>query len=451
MPPTLVFVEDDATLRAVLERELRDFGYTVHGFANAEEALARANFANADVALFDLRLPGLSGLELLEAVRPTAPDLPVVFLTGQGSLPEAVRAMRAGAYDFLVKPAPLDQLELTLARAVEHHQLRAQNTRLKGLVEREVSPTGLIGSSAAMRTLLDSLPRIADAEANVLVLGENGTGKELVARAIHAASPRRDAAFVVVNCGAIPAELFESELFGHSRGAFTGADKQRPGLFELADGGTLFLDEIGELPLAMQPTLLRAVQFGEYRPVGADQERHANVRVLAATNRDLGEAVHAGQFREDLYHRIATLVVPIPPLRDRPGDVAELATAFLAQRSRGQSTPKRFTASALERLEHKRWTGNVRELENVVIRLSTLVEGPAIDAAAVELHDHSLRAPSTSALETLDLSLLERAAIVQALKRHRGHRARAAAELGIANKTLYNKIQAHGIGPDEWE
>ena len=451
MKTTIVFVEDDATLRLVLEREIRAFGYAVHSFASAEDALAQADFRAAQLGVFDLRLPGKSGIELLEAIQPRFPELPVIFLTGQGSLQEAVRAMRAGAYDFLVKPASLEQLELTLKRALDHAAMRAQNERLRGLVNRTAEDTGLIGSSPGMQALQGAIARVASSEANVLILGENGTGKELVARAIHAESPRHAAPFVVVNCGAVPAELFESELFGHSRGAFTGADKKRPGLFELAEGGTLFLDEIGELPIAMQPTLLRAVQFGEFRSVGSDQVSHADVRLLAATNRDLGEAVVKGEFREDLYHRVSTLVVSIPPLRDRHADVVELAEFFLAKLNRSAAEPKRLTPLAHARLKDKPWTGNVRELENVMIRLFTLVDGAVLDAKDLDAHMHTLRGREEARLETLDLAALERQAVVQALRRHRGARAQAAAELGVANKTLYNKIQQHGIDAAEWE
>jgi len=453
--PRLLFVEDDDTFRGVLTRELEGLGFVVTARADAEGALAFAAENTIDLALLDLRLGGSNGIDLLGSLKEIVSDVPVLFLTGQGSMSDAVEAMRAGAFDFLVKPTPLDELELVLARALEHGRLLRQNQRLKGLEGRD-EPKHLFGESPSMRALRDSIPRIAQSDASVLIQGENGTGKELVARAIHQSSPRSEEAFVVVNCGAIPAELFESELFGHARGAFTGADRRRLGLLALAEEGTLFLDEIGELPMSLQPALLRALQFGEYRPVGQERNEQADVRFLAATNRDLEDAVEAGEFREDLYHRIATLVVSVPPLRERGRDVEQLAERFLTLYNEHVDAEhrKRMSPAALERLLTHPWSGNVRELENVVTRAVTLVEGPLIELQDVERHLRPARrahARIDLGLPNLDLSTLERAAIVQALQKHGGHRARAAAELGLASKTLYNKIRNHGIAPNEWE
>lgn len=453
--PRLLFVEDDDTFRGVLTRELDGLGYTVTARADAEGALAFAAENTIDLALLDLRLGGTSGIELLGSLKQLAPGVPVLFLTGQGSMPDAVEAMRAGAFDFLVKPTPLDELELVLGRALEHGRLLRQNERLKSLDGRNKAKH-LLGESAVMRSLRDAIPRIAQSDASVLIQGANGTGKELVARAIHEASPRSEEAFVVVNCGAIPAELFESELFGHTRGAFTGADRRRLGLMALAEEGTLFLDEIGELPISLQPALLRALQFGEYRPVGQERNEQANVRFLAATNRELEESVEAGEFREDLYHRIATLVVHVPALRERGRDVELLAERFLTLYNEhvGEEQRKRMSPEALTRLGTHPWSGNVRELENVITRAVTLVEGPTIELADVERHLRPARranSPTETRLPSLDLATLERAAIVQALQKHAGHRARAAAELGLASKTLYNKIRNQGITRDEWE
>ena len=451
MKKHILFVEDDERFRKVLEREIAGFGYEVSGMPDGETAVKAAGETRFDVALFDLRLPGISGIELLESIHELDPGLPVVFLTGHGSLPDAVEAMRAGAYDFLIKPTPLDELELALQRALEHGRLRRQNRNLRTLADREAS-WEILGESQAVLELRRSIQRIAESEANVLVLGENGTGKELVARAIHRASPRRDSPFVVVNCGAIPNELFESELFGHARGAFTGAERKRQGLVELAEGGTLFLDEIGELPLAVQPALLRMLQFGEFRPVGSERNQTADARVVAATNRDLESGIEKGEFREDLYHRIATLEVVVPPLRERPGDVKLLALEFLSRHNREapESAAKELSPEALDRLAEQAWTGNVRELENVVFRLVTLVDGAVIEADDV---DRNVRSPAKRPrpeLSTLDLQTIERSAVVQALRLHQGHRERAAAELGVATKTLYNKIRQHCILPAEW-
>ncbi len=452
MRTRVLIVEDDNALRSVLEREVRAFGHATVGHATGEDALAFVRDNKVDLGLFDLKLPGMSGLELLEAIQEIVPGLPVVFLTGHGTVPDAVRAMRAGAHDFLVKPAPLDELEMTLQRALEYGRLRRENQLLRTLLDRDVA-SEILGQSPEVHELVRLIRKVAASEANVLISGENGTGKELVARAIHEASPRSASSFIVVNCGAIPADLFESELFGHRKGAFTGADRKRLGLIELAEGGTLFLDEVGELPLQLQPALLRAVQFGEFRPVGGERTEKADVRVLAATNRDLEDAIGQKEFREDLYHRLSTLKVEVPPLRAREGDAPYLAQKFLDRQNErsGTEAPKQFSPAALARLADHEWTGNVRELENVVVRLVTLVEGSTIEADDVDRHVKSVESRPRSTLETLDLQTLERSAVVQALRAHSGHREKAAADLGVAVKTLYNKIRQHGIGPREWD
>jgi len=446
----VLIVEDDDAFRSVLDREIGGFGHETSSHASAEAALEFVRRERVDVGLFDLTLPGMSGLELLAAVHRIAPGLPVVFLTGHGTLSHAVAAMRAGAYDFLVKPTPLDELDLTLQRALEFGRLRRQNRLLRTLVDRDVA-SEILGESRAIRELRAAIAKIAASDANVLVSGESGTGKELVARAIHQTSPRREGSFVVVNCGAIPAELFESELFGHERGSFTGADRKRLGLIELADGGTLFLDEVGELPLELQPALLRMVQFGEFRPVGGKRTEVVDVRIVAATNRELNDAIGTNDFREDLYHRLSTLTVDVPPLREREQDVPFLAGVFLDRYNHESAeTAKEFSPDALARLAAHSWTGNVRELENVVVRLVTLVEHQRIEAADVDRHLSQVGRRASVELASLDLKALERSAVVQALRRHAGHRERAAAELGVAVKTLYNKVRQHGIAPEEW-
>lgn len=452
MKPRLLFVDDDDTFRSVLARELTAFGYQVTPCPEAESALQILRKERMDVALIDLRMPGMDGLELLDAIRDLSPRLPVVILTGHGSFPHAVKAMRSGAFDFIAKPAPLEELELALQRATEHGGLARQNQRLRQLIARDIA-VDILGESEAIAQLRQSIGLMGRSPANVLIRGESGSGKELVARALHDASSRRDGAFVVVNCGAIPHELFESELFGHQRGAFTGAHKKRPGLVELAESGTLFLDEIGELPVSLQPALLRVIQFGEYRPVGADHTERVDVRFIAATNRNVEQAVHEGVFREDLFHRIATLGLEVPPLRDRGDDVQVLSNAMLL--AQNQSLPavqhKQFNNEALARLQAHRWPGNVRELENVIVRLVTLVPGTEIDAQDVEGQLQPFQSKQTSVeFQTLDLESLERSAILQALGRHMGVRGKAAAELGVAIKTLYNKINHHGIEPSEW-
>ncbi len=452
MKPRLLFVDDDDTFRTVLTRELTAFGYEVSACADGAAALDCLANEQQDAALVDLRMPGMNGLELLTAIRGLSPRMPVIVLTGHGSFPDAVNAMRQGAFDFLAKPIPLDELELALERAVEHGGLKRQNQRLRQLISRDVAPD-ILGESPAIQELRESIVLMGRSPANVLITGENGTGKELAARALHEASPRKDGAFVVINCGAIPHELFESELFGHAKGAFTGADSKRPGLVELAESGTLFLDEIGELSGELQSALLRVIQFGEYRPVGSDRTLRADVRFLSATNRDLEQAVAAGTFREDLFHRIGTLALEIPPLRERVGDIAVLTGALLARHNGRLPAEERksLAPAAIQRLQEQPWTGNVRELENVIIRLMTLVPGEEITGEDVQEQVRPLKATSSPArLDSLDLESLERMAVVQALRQHSGHRSRAAAELGVATKTLYNKIKQHRIEPPEW-
>jgi DNA-binding NtrC family response regulator len=438
--PRLLFVEDDATLRKVLARELDRFGYDVHAFDHPDAALAAAGELAPDLALIDLKLPGMDGIELLARLLALDADLPIVLLTGHGAVPEAVEAMRGGAYDFLTKPCPLDVLEACLQRARDRRELRRENARLRRLAEQD--PGGeIVGESAAIAELRATVAKIAASDANVLVLGENGTGKELVARRLHELGARRAHSFVVVNCAAIPAGLVESELFGHERGAFTGAERRRIGLLEAADGGTLFLDEVGELPLAVQPTLLRAVQFGEVRHVGGSAVQRVDLRVVAATHRDLQADVAAGRFREDLYYRLATLVVDVPPLRGRGADVELLATRLLVQQERALQRPLAFEPEALAALRRHDWPGNVRELENAIVRLATLAGGERIAAADVERHVlRQSRRRDGGALPTLDLDDLERIAVLAALEQCAGDKPRAAAVLGVSLKTLYNRL-----------
>ncbi len=452
MKPRLLFVDDDDTFRSVLHRELADLGYDVTSVADAELASVHLNHNRVDVALVDLRLPGMDGLEFLQVMKARDPQLPIILLTGHGSFPDAVAAMRAGAFDFLSKPARLEELDMALKRAIEHGTLRRQNLLLRKLITRRVAPE-ILGESPVIQQLRTSIERVGRSEAHVLIHGESGTGKELVARAIHDASPRRESAFVVVNCPAIPSELFESELFGHRKGAFTGAGRERLGLIALAEGGTLFLDEIGELPPSLQPSLLRAVQFGEYRPVGGEKEEHSDVRILAATNRNLSESIGTGGFREDLYHRLAALTLEVPPLRSREDDVILIAQHLLDSynQTAAPGQAKALADGAKQKLRDHPWSGNVRELENAIVRLSTLVDGEEIDASDVAAHVLAVGPSKLEDLPALNLELLERIAIVHAMRKHAGHRGRAAAELGVAIKTLYNRILHHAVTEVEWE
>jgi len=444
----LLFVDDDNALREVLKRELEDFGYAVSAFPEPFAALEYLAREAVDVALVDLRLPGIDGLELLRRLRALDEALPVVMLTGHGAVREAVEAMRHGAHDFLTKPVSLEQLERVLERASQARDLLQENRRLRRLAGTDAEASDILGDSPEIASVRELITRIGPSAAPVLVSGESGTGKELVARAIHAASPRAAKPFVVVHCGAIPESLIESELFGHERGAFTGAEKKRAGLFEAAHGGTLFLDELGELPLAVQPVLLRALQFGEVRSVGGNRVQTVDVRVVAATHRDLLAEVEQKHFREDLYYRLATLVIEVPPLRQRRGDIARLARVFLERESVKLGRKLTLAAAALEALTRLDWPGNVRELENAVTRLATLTAEAAIGAEDVERLVTVRRRPAAAggALPTLDIEELERLAVHAALEKHTGNKRAAAAELGVSPKTLYSKLAKYATG-----
>jgi len=449
--PRLLVVEDDESLRTVLGAELRRSGFTVATHATGLRVVDAAREHEPDVVLLDLHLPGTPGIDVLQQLLQHDPDLPVVVSTGHGTVELAVQAMRRGAFDFLTKPVALDVLEQTMRRAHAHAALLRENQRLRRAAAHADAGALVVTAHSAAAERLDRLvARVAPAGQNVLVTGESGTGKELVARRLHALSTRHAQPFVVVHCGAVPKSLVESELFGHTRGAFTGADQKRPGMFEAADGGTLFLDEIGELPLEVQPALLRAVQFGEIRPVGSDAIRKVDVRIVAATHRDLRSKVQDGTFREDLYYRLAVLEIVAPPLRERTEDIAPLAMAFLAREAQRAGRELSFDAAALDRLVAHRWPGNIRELENAIVRRGVLADGPVVTARDVDEHVFAGRRDSTAigALPTLELAELERLAIAAALQRFDGNKTKAAQALGIALKTLYNRLNAAEEPPE---
>ena len=450
-------VDDDPESLRLVERSLTREGYGVSGFGSAQEALdaLRASAEPVDLLISDLQMPVMSGLELLAQVREAWPDVVVILLTGQSELSVAVDAMRRGAYDYLTKPVhPSNTLVPAVRRAVEHGRLIRRNLFLQAKLDVAERSPGMIGDSKAMREVYSLVASVAPTDATVLVLGESGTGKELVARAIHAQSKRGGKAFIDVNCGALTESVLESELFGHAKGAFTGAVGARRGLFEEASGGTLFLDEVGELTQATQVRLLRVLQERNVRPVGSSETRDIDVRVIAATNRDLAARVEAGEFRQDLFYRLDVVSVHAPPLRDRAEDIPALVQHFLNKHSvRLGKRVEHVDAEALERLSQHGWPGNVRELENAVERAIVLAKGdvfgvellPAVlrgEKRATRVEDARFKHPLADAKAAFERDYLE-----QLLARADGQLARAARLAGIDASNLRRLLKRHGIEP----
>lgn len=381
----ILLVEDERSIRNVLRNILEDEGqgHQVIEAEDGRQALAAVSKEEPDLVLCDIKMPGMDGIEVLEKIRESAPDCPVIMISGHGDLETAVESMRKGAYDYIAKPPDLNRLLNTVRNALDRSHLVKENLSLKKKVSKKYQ---MIGASAALDRIKEMIDKVAPTEARVLITGPNGTGKELVAHALHEKSARSQAPMVEVNCAAIPAELIESELFGHKKGAFTSAVKDRKGKFELAHGGTLFLDEIGDMSLSAQSKVLRALQENKVSPVGSDKEIKVDVRVLAATNKDLREEIAAGRFREDLYHRLSVILIEVPALNERREDIPALTAHFAQQIAADYgSSPKEIEAEALARLQEIDWTGNVRELRNVVERL-IILSGASVKAQDVETY-----------------------------------------------------------------
>jgi two-component system response regulator AtoC len=442
----VLVADDERNLRELIVRELARRGHDVDGAEDGVAALARIRETSYDVVILDMRMPKKEGLEVLRDLS-TVPEAPqVVMLTGFQEVATAVEAMKLGAYDYLTKPTKIEELDVVVRKAAEKGQLVRDNVALRAHAPGAAPFGGLLTQSARMHEVLRIIDRVAPTDSAVLVLGESGTGKELVARAIHEHSTRGARAFVPIHCGALPREVFESELFGHEKGAFTGAIGTKPGLVELADGGTLFLDEIGEMEPDSQVKLLRALETGTFFRVGATRARQVDVRLVAATNRDLAQAMKTGEFRQDLYYRINTITVSLPPLRDRRDDVALLAKHFVE--TNAKYGLKRLAAATMAALEAYAWPGNVRELLHAVERAVILSKGDEIfpsDLPPEVLGPNSPTVPS----EGGSLETMERQHIVAVLRQVTGHRGKAAALLAIDPKTLYRKINAYGITPAE--
>ncbi len=441
----ILMVDDDAAFRHVMSDELHRLGYEVSTAASGEEAVQSLSACEPDVVLLDLRLPGMSGLETLRAIHANLPATEVIMLTGHGSIDTAIEAIRIGAFDYVVKPCPLDELDIRIQRALERRTLR----RRTNLLERGLTPPNLessfIGESQEFRRLLGILHKIAPSDSAVLIVGETGAGKERVAKLIHARSQRSAKPFVVVECAALQESLLQSELFGHERGAFTGADRAKPGLFEVADAGTIFLDEIGEISPATQTILLRVLDTSTFRHLGGTREIHVDVRVLTATNRDIAAMVRQGLFRADLYYRLSTITVEVPPLRARKGDIDLLAQQFAAKLNLQFGSNKHFGGEALEVLRRHSWPGNVRELLHVVEAALVLCDGSTVlpEHLPADLRNAESVArtePTVAVQQSMSLEAAERAHILAALNACKGHRGNTAKVLGISERNLYRKL-----------
>ncbi len=454
MTGRILIVDDEKSMCDMLDTYLRRRGFEPVSHTSAQEAFSTLLEEDFDAVLADVNMPGMTGIELCERIAANKADVPVIVMTAFGSMDTAVAAIRAGAYDFVTKPIDLDILSLCVDRAVKHRELSAKVKLLSEAVSKPRFSGELIGDSAPMQELRDRITRIADTDASVLITGESGTGKELVARLLHKQSRRSAAPFVPVNCAAIPDTLLESELFGHASGAFTDAKTARKGLFLEADHGSLFLDEIGEIPMAVQPKLLRALEERRVRPIGSDKESSVDVRVIAATNRDLESAADQGRFREDLFYRLNVIQLEVPPLRARGTDTLLLALHFVEQiAARSKKKVIGVSAPAAEKLLEYDWPGNVRELRNAVERAVALAR---FEEVVVEDLPEKIRAYQSSQVlvasdnpaELITLENVERRYIHHVLKATGGNKTLAARILGLDRKTLYRKLHRHRTEDD---
>lgn len=451
-PQTILVVDDEPAQRSVLAGYLRKKKHHVLEAGSVAEALEHLHNTPVAVILTDFRMPGATGQDLLVEVRSLVPEATTVVMTAFGTIEGAVQAMRDGAYDYLTKPINLHELDLLILRIVERRRLISENRLLKEQLAGKFSFQGVVYQSSEMESVLNTAGRVADSKASILITGESGTGKELIARAIHFSSPRRNMPFIAVNCAALNENLLESELFGHERGAFTGAEKQRHGRFELANGGTLFLDEIGDLPPSLQVKLLRVLQAQRFERVGGSESIQVDVRVLAATHRDLASMITQGKFREDLFYRLNVVSIDIPPLRKRKGDIAPLIEHFLALYTREQRKERlSFSKESWDMLLRYDYPGNVRELENIVQRVVLLSRGNTIVTDDLPQAVLNLRTEQGSDKDEATQSLperverLEKELVLEALRIHGGNQTRAATALGISERNLRYRLKKWGM------
>ena len=434
----LLVVDDNDEFRETMKAWFARRGCNVMSAATADEALGLAQQRAFDVAVFDMVMPGMNGISLLERFKKSHPDCEAILLTGQGTIETAVQAMKLGAFDFVTKPFPLKDLESLVQRAHERRRLVKENSQLKAILERSQPPSEMIGESVAMQEVFRLIERAGPSDKAILIQGESGTGKELVARALHRASRRSSKPLVVINCAALPETLLESELFGHEKGAFTGAVAEKQGLFEVADGGTLFIDEVGELPGSLQAKLLRVLEDGSLRRVGSVKERRVNVRILAATNRNMLDEVQDGNFREDLYYRINVMSLELPPLRKRVGDIPLLVQHFLGPEWE-------IDDDALAAIERYDWPGNIRQLSNALERSKILADDGRVRISDLPHEVTEFSTTDRRLADIDDLSSLERTKIVEVLRRENGNKSRTAQILGIDRRKLYRLLEKYGI------
>jgi len=445
---SILVVEDEEKMRELLQKILLTEGYLVQTASNGSAALSMIEEHSFDIVLTDVKMPGLGGIELLKAVRGISKKTYVIIMTAFGTIDSAVEAMKQGAYDYISKPFKMDEIRILMNKILDEKALRHEVNSLRREVNRRYQYSNIIGKSKGMQEIFELIERVSDGKSTVLIQGRSGTGKELVAKAIHYNGPRKDKPFMAVNCSAIPETLLESELFGHVKGAFTGTVTTKTGLFEEADGGTLFLDEIGDLSLSMQVKLLRVLQEREIKPVGGTESKKIDIRLITATHQDLAEKIRQGTFREDLYYRLNVINIIIPPLKDRPEDIPLLARHFLnlyaKENNRSGMTVSR---EVLEAFINYPWTGNVRELENIIERAVILCKGNEITLE--DLPPHFLK-ESRESLEKTDLSSLsldevEKEHIQRVLESVGGHKMKAAEILKIDRRTLYRKLQSYNL------
>ena len=447
-PASLMLVDDDAVFLSVMGEEIQQLGLEVHPIATGGEAVRAAADLAPDIVLLDLRLPDMNGLDVLRQIRQSSPGSEVIMLTGQGSIESAVEAMHAGAADYVVKPCPMAELDMRIKKALEQQEMRRRTRLLENALSTPDPRQSFVGDSRAFRRLLAVIERTASSDSSALICGETGTGKSVVARLLHAQSTRRDRPFVVVECAGLQEELLQNELFGHERGAFTGATSVKAGLFEVANGGTIFLDEIGDMAFATQAKLLRVLDDSTFRHLGGTAEIRVDARVLAATHRDLDAMVRERLFREDLLYRLRAIAIEVPPLRERIGDVARLAHHFVQRLNARYGGCKQLTAEAVAALEQRTWPGNVRQLQHEMESAYVMSEDVRIlpeHLYATGCQRDMFAADAGDAEPLPTLKEAERAHLERVLRAMHGHRGRTAQVLGISERSLYRMLVRHGL------